>query len=499
MSAESSRTAGAPTAGTTQATAAPGATPAAASGAAPPRHPALELVSRYRAIFRAAWAARHELAGPARLADERAFLPAALSLQQTPPHPAPRRTALALCALFSIALAWSIVGEVDVVAVAPGRVVVREGTKLVQPIETAVVRAIRVRDGDRVRAGQVLVELDATAASADRASVAEQLAGAEDEAARARTLLAALDGGGLRAALLPARSATSALHAEWSDIGARIARLDAEIARRTAESATATAALAKIEDTLPLARQREADIRSLAEQGFVAGHAGQDRARERLELERDLATQRARVREAQAALAESRQTRAAFLAETRRGLNDRLLQATLKAAQLRSEGAKTEQRERLMQLAAPVDGTVQQLAVHTPGGVVTPAQPLMVVVPADAQVTAEVTIDNKDIGFVKEGQDAEVKLETFAFTRYGTVPARVLRVSGDAVVDDKRGTAVFTATLALQAAHMRIDERDIALAPGMNLTAEIKTGRRRVIDYLLAPLQQRASESLRER
>lgn len=465
--------------------------------AAPPRHAAIELLARYRDIFRAAWAARHELAGPARLADERAFLPAALSLQHTPPHPAPRRTAIAICALFAIALGWSIVGEVDVVAVAPGRVVVREGTKLVQPSETAVVRAIHVRDGDRVRAGQVLVELDTTAASADRASVAEQLAGAEDEAARARVLLRTLDGGTPPAS--PGGTRDDGLAAEWSDITARLARLDAEAARRSAEAATANAALAKIEDTLPLARQREADIRGLADQGFVAGHAGQDRTRERIELERDLATQRARVREAQAALAESRQTRAAFVAETRRALNDRLVQAGLKIAQLRSEGLKTQQRERLMQLTAPVDGTVQQLAVHTAGGVVTPAQALMVVVPAEAQVTAEVAVDNKDIGFVHEGQIAEVKFETFAFTRYGTVPARVMRVSGDAVVDDKRGTAVFTATLVLQTERMRVDGRDIALAPGMNLTAEIKTGRRRVIDYLLAPVQQRTAESLRER
>jgi hemolysin D len=288
------------------------------------------------------------------------------------------------------------------------------------------------------------------------------------------------------------------IQAEWADIDARIARLDAEIARRQAETATLQAALAKLEDTLPLARQREADIQGLAAQGFVAGHAGQDRTRERIELERDLATQAARIREAHAALAESQHAKTAYLAETRRALNDRLAQAKLKMTQLQSEGAKTAQRERLAQLTAPVAGTVQQLAIHTAGGVVTPAQALMVVVPDSASITAEVVLDNKDIGFVRPGQSAGIKLETFTYTRYGTVPAVVKSVSADAVNDEKKG-AVFTVTLELAKHSLDIDGQQIRLAPGMNLTAEIKTGQRRVIEYLLSPLQRRVGESLRER
>jgi hemolysin D len=147
---------------------------------------------------------------------------------------------------------------------------------------------------------------------------------------------------------------------------------------------------------------------------------------------------------------------------------------------------------------APVDGTVQQVAVHTEGGVVTPAQVLMVIVPRDAQVTAEVVIDNKDIGFVNAGQPAVIKLETFAYTRYGTVAATVSRVSADAVSDDKRG-AIFPAVLALQQTQLDVDGKRIGLSPGMNLSAEIATGQRRVIDYLLSPVRQALSESLRER
>ena len=134
------------------------------------RHPAVELLARYRAIFCAAWEVRHELTGPKRLADETAFLPAALSLQETPAHPAPRRAAWAVCALFVIALVWATLGQIDIVAVAPGRIVVSERTKTLQPLEAGVVKRVLVKDGDTVKVGQVLVELDGTNASADGAS-----------------------------------------------------------------------------------------------------------------------------------------------------------------------------------------------------------------------------------------------------------------------------------------------------------------------------------------
>jgi hemolysin D len=460
------------------------------------QHPALELLARYRAIFKAAWEARHELAGPKRLADEQAFLPAALSLQETPTHPAPRRAAIVICALFLIALLWSLLGKVDIVAVAQGRIVVSERTKTIQPLEAGIVHKILVRDGDSVKAGQVLVELDATNAQADQASVGEQFKAADSELQRSTALLAALQAN--RAPSLQASADSAQLQAEWQDVTARIAKLDAEHARRNAEAATVREAIAKLEATIPLVRQREADVKGLAEQGFMNQHAGQDRTRERIELERDLSLQKARLAEAQAAQAESQQSKAAFLAETRRTLRERQATAQLKRDQLTQEGRKSDQRERLTQLTAPVDGTVQQLAIHTTGGVVTPAQVLMVVVPQGAEVTAEVVLENKDIGFVSNGQQVEIKLETFPFTRYGTVAATVKSVSADAVADEKRG-AIFPATLHLQDTQLSVEGKKITLAPGMNLTAEIKTGKRRVIDYLLGPMQTATQESLRER
>ncbi|MCS4511899.1 HlyD family type I secretion periplasmic adaptor subunit [Xylophilus ampelinus] len=481
------------------------------------RHPGIELLGRYRAVFGVAWAHRAELAGPARLADEQAFLPAALSLQETPVHPAPRRAAFALMALFVTALLWAIFGKIDIVAVAPGRIIVSDRTKLVQPLEHSVVRRILVQDGDHFAAGRPLVELDPTAATADKASFQEARRSADSDWLRSRALQQMLSKQEHLAEITPGPAARLSpkeipstwrpedtadanvqLAAEWSDITARLAKLAAERQHRQAEMATVRAMIAKLDATLPLSRRREADFQALADQGFMSAHANQDRTRERIELEQDLATQHARLQEAQAAVREAEQMRSSYLAETRRILSERQAQAELKRQQSGQELTKANQRERLATLTAPVAGTVQQLATHTEGGVVTEAQALMVIVPDSAHLSAEATLENKDIGFVAPGQEVAIKLETFPFTRYGTVKGTVDTVTQDAVNDEKRG-AIFPALISLDQSHIDVDGKNIRLAPGMNLTAEIKTGKRQIIDYLISPIQRRTSESLKER
>jgi hemolysin D len=467
--------------------------------------PRRALLQRYRATLVRAWAARHDLAGPRYLADEAAFLPAAMSLQATPVHPAPRRAAWVLMALFVIAVLWAWFGRLDIVAVAQGRIIVSDRSKLIQPLETAVVRAIHVKDGDRVQEGQLLVELDATAPEADSQRLAQERSAAVSELLRSKALLAALFGGGLPswpgdADLNRADDALAQapLRAQWSDIRAHLAKLDAEARRRQAEIHTVEQQIAKLQATLPIARQRAADFDALAAQGFVSGHAGQDRTRERIELERDLATQLARRAEAQAALAESEHARSAYRAETQRSLREREAEAELRRRQLSAESDKAALRRRLTRLTAPVSGTVQQLAVHTAGGVATEAQALMVIVPDHAEVTAEVVVENKDVGFVRAGQGVVVKLETFPYTRYGTVAASVQTISADAVADERRG-AIFPAIVVLGRDAIDVDGKQVKLAPGMNVTAEIRTGERRVIDYLVSPLRKRVDEGLTER
>ena len=485
-----------------------------------------ELWHRQREVFAAAWAARRDLVGPARHAEEAAFLPAALALRDTPMHPAPRRTAAALIALAAIALLWSLVGRVDIVAVASGKLVVSDRSKLVQPLERAVVHRVRVRDGEQVKAGQPLVDLDPTAPAADRESLDEQRLAAAAERWRAERMLAMLGepeaGRGDSAPSAASDAATSwnwttvradapsdwpaprrrealtMLRAEWADLRARLERLDAEADRRRAERDTALAAARRLESALPLAARREADLRALAGEGFASTHAWEDRRRERVDLSGELDTQQARMREGDAALGETRATRAALIAEVRQRWHATREQAGARLAQIEAEHRKAGRREQLTRLLAPVDGTVQQLAIHTPGGIVTEAQALMVIVPDEAPVTAEVMLENKDIGFVRVGDAAAIKLEAFPFTRHGTLPATVTRVSPDAIDHEQLGPR-FAVTLTLAARDIEVDGARVPLRPGMALSAEVRTGSRRVIGFLLSPLERVRSESLQER
>jgi len=277
-----------------------------------------------------------------------------------------------------------------------------------------------------------------------------------------------------------------------------LAALDEETERRRAELETSRQIAAKLSETLPIVRQRTEDYRGLAEKNFIAKHALLEKEQALVETQRDLAAEQSRTRQLEHAISQNQRERASLLAQTRRAALDQLNQAQDRASSLRQELVKAEQRNRLLTLVAPVDGVVQQLSVHTVGGVVKEADPLLQVVPQNDRLVVEAQIENKDIGFVVAGQQAEVKVETFSFTKYGTLPGKVLTVSNDAVQDEKRGL-IYPARVELMRSSVQVENKRVNLSPGMAVTAEIKIGKRRVIEYFLSPLSEHVQESLRER
>lgn len=466
---------------------------------------AVDLLKHYGAVFRHAWKERTNLDSQPRLPHEAQFLPAALELQETPVSPAPRITMWLLMAFALIALLWAMFGHIDVVAIAHGKIVSNDRTKVIQPIETATVKAIKVTNGQAVKAGDVLVELDTTTTTADVTRLANDLDAARLQSARARSLLAAISLG-----RFPTIAATPGieqdriaqeqrvLDGQYSEYLAKLAQINADVAKREAEIASTYEIVRKLEQTAPIARQRAQDYKDLVAKNFISKHGYLEKEQIRIEQEADLATQRSRLKELKAALQEGRSRRLALIAETKRLALDSLNEAEQKITTYGQELVKAESRGKLMTLTAPVDGTVQQLAVHTVGGVVTTAQPLMIVVPKDDPIEVEAYVENKDIGFVNSGQEAVVKVETFPFTKYGTINAKVVNVSTDAVSDEKQGL-IFPAKVALERATIRVENKVVNLSPGMAVTVEVKTAKRRVIDYFLSPLLQYKDESLRER
>ena len=469
------------------------------------RHALADLLKRYIKIFRHAWSQRKETDAPDLHAHEAQFLPAALALRDTPVHPAPRIALWLIMAFALIAVMWAVFGRIDVVATAVGKIIPNDRTKVIQPMETAVVKAIHVRDGQMVQLGQVLIELDATSAAADSDRLHNEALTARLEALRAQALLSALASGtppklqpldgADPARLLAEQSQASGQYQEYQ---ARQLQLQDEIIRRRAELQTTQEQVTKLEQTVPIARQRADDYRKLVKENFISQHGYLEREQARIEQEQDLASSRSKAMEIRAALTEVQQQQATLAAETRRQLLDQHNLAAQKAASLEQELVKADQRGRLMRMTAPVAGTVQQLAVNTVGGVVTPAQPLMMIVPRDNVLEVEAMLPNKDIGFVNPGQDAEVKVETFPFTKYGILHGKITQVSSDAIQDEKLGL-IYSTRVKLNKDTLQVENKTLRLTPGMAVTVEVKTGKRRVIEYFLSPLMQYSSESLRER
>lgn len=463
------------------------------------------FLGRYAAVFKAAWSIRDQLDPPPRSEDELAFLPAHLELTETPVSPTARWVMRCIIALFGVALLWACFGQLDIVAVAPGKTVVGSRTKVIQPVETAVVRQILVRDGQTVKAGQLLIELDATAAAADYAKAGEALINAQLAELRLTALADALTTGRsptlATAPTLPQdrlAAAQQLARSQFVAFEAKRQSLSAVLAQRQAERQTLQSLIGPLAETARIAKSRADDYASLVEGKYVGRHDYLLREQERIAAERDLASQRSRLRELDSAITGAQEERRVLIADTRQQTLDGLRLARDQINQFTPEVAKTGQRDKLMQLRAPVDGTVQQLAVHTVGGVVTPAQPLLAVVPSEESLEVEATVLNKDIGFVKAGQAVTVKVESFPYTRYGYLTGTVDTVSHDAAQDEQLGL-VFPARVRLAKATLNVDGIAVRITPGMALSVEIKTGKRRVIDYMLSPLKQYGEESLRER
>ena len=466
-----------------------------------------DLLQRYRGAWRESWRRRKAMDAPKRLAHEIQFLPAALELQDKPVHPAPRVFIWSIMCFATLALLWACLGKIEVVAVAPGKIVPSGKTKVIQPSETAVVTAIHVSDGQVVKAGEVLVELDSTSADAEVKRVQGDLLAARIDSVRGGAMLDAINHQkdpesliGLIQGATPNQELTAQrwLQGQYQEYRSKLDLVDAEIVQRNADIQAARIQVSSLLKTLPIATQLAEDYKQLLAQQYVARHEYLEKEHARLDLGRQLSVQRASVVQSTAAHSEAMRRREGVVAQTRRTMLDLQQEANQKEASLVQQLTQATYQEHLTLLRASVDGTVQQLAIHTVGGVVTPAQQLMVIVPTGQPVEVEAMLENKDIGFVRPGQAVTLKVETFTFTQYGTVDGEVVSISNDAIEDEQRGR-VYSSRIRLKVDSLLVKGERVALTPGMSVTAEVKTDHRRVIDYFLSPLQQHINESLRER
>ena len=458
--------------------------------------------------------------------DETEFLPAALEVMETPPSPASRMIGATIVMFFLVAVLWACIGTVDIIATAQGKVVPTGRTKIIQPLEAGVVRAIHVQDGQRVKEGEVLVEIDSTTNGSERDRLGSEYMRASLEGAR---LKAGADiKGDPLARFVPPEGATAIqvelqktmLKNQVDEIDAKLSALDRQIAQYSGSHEAVVATISKLNDSIPYLEKRAEARNFLAEKGYGSKLEYLSTQQDLVEHQRELKVQAGRLNEAKSAIG--------ALKEQRRQAEDEYIRTTLKdfaeveqkAESLRQQMIQAANRYRLQTLAAPVDGTVQQVTIHTEGGVVMSGQALMAIVPLDSHLEIEAMVSNRDIGFVRTGQQAAIKIDTFNFTKYGLLNGTVVSVARDAFLRERATNSVdervqsqasgdssepqnqelvYSARVAPEETQMLVDGRLESLQPGMAVTVEIKTGSRRILEYLLSPLVKYQHQAFRER
>ncbi len=433
---------------------------------------------------------------------EQQFLPAVLEITETPPSPLGRATMYAIIGVFCFALLLSLICKVDIIAIASGKIISSGHNKLIQPLKSGVVADIFVRDGQAVKKGDPLVQIKFEDAEVNRIRLERELLFASMDVARLTALLAENP----LKSFAPPSSASEELKSknrillknETDKIRTQLAVIDEQIVQAEAEKETAQASIKKIERLLPNVRFRVDQYRDIYEKGSIAKSFFLEKEKELIQYEEDLNVQRNTLAEIKAKLQVLATQKEQEKLNFKNDVLYRLQEASNKEKLLKDEYANAQWIDGLTTIKAPEDGMIQEMEIHTVGGVVTPAQTLMKLVPSDSVLEIEAMVLNKDVGFVEEGQDVSIKVDSFPYTRYGTIDGKLVHLSRDAVENEQLGL-IYIARISMSRDTVRVEDKDVRLSAGMSVSAEIKTGRRRLIEIILTPFMEYASESLRER
>ncbi|MDP2133134.1 MAG: HlyD family type I secretion periplasmic adaptor subunit [Sulfuritalea sp.] len=449
-------------------------------------------------------------------ADHLEFAPPLLRLQQAAPDPLGRKVLWSILILVGCLILWALIGRLDIVATASGKLVPHSYVKIVQPSEAGIVKELLVREGEAVKAGQVLMRMDALITEADATSLAT-------ESARKRMALRRIDAelsgkpfrteAGDPADL--AREIEAQHRANRASLDAALAEERSRLVKARQDLSAAQAVRDKLTETLPHYRQQDQAYEKLVKDGFAGHLMGSDKRRERIEKEQELNTQLHVIESARASTLQSEKKLAQIETDYRRQLHAERNETQAAVDKLGQEIAKQTHRKNLLELKAPQDGVVKDLATHTAGTVVQPGTVMLTLVPQDESLRAEVWVSNEDIGFVHPGQKVKLKFAAFSFQKYGMGEGVVEHVSADAAdgfannaannaapAGDKTGSSTplaYKALVTLKAMNLEMNGERYKLAAGMQTHAEIHLGTRSVAEYLLSPVQKAWHEAGRER
>ena len=433
---------------------------------------------------------------------EKEFLPAVLEVTEMPPSHAARLLTYVIMLMFTVLILWSILGKIDIIATSAGKLMPASNIKTIQTLTDSEIEEIYVQEGQYVKEGQDLIKFNQTEVLANISRVENEIEALEIAVARLKALLT--DNPEANFSYNPEideyliKMHKDLLKSQMTEKKAQIEVLDGQILKAEKEKDTIQAELNRIEKLLPSVEERIEKKRVLVEKKLLARLTFLEQEEELINLQEQRNVQVKKMAETEANIESLKKQKRQYLAEFDKNLMQELTENREQLESYQQELIKYQEALKRTVVKAPLSGYVQQLVYHTKGGVVETAKPIMNLVPEDYKLEAEVQILNKDIGFVRPEQDVEIKIDSFPFTKYGTIKGKVRNISGDAIQDEKFGL-VFNARLTLLDNKIKADGQIIQLKPGMSVTAEIKTGKRRVIEYLLSPVMKYLNESMRER
>ena len=440
------------------------------------------------------------------------FAPGILRAQHENAPPLPRIVLYIALALFAVMLAWAVFGRLDIIAVAQGKLIPSSYVKIVQPAESGVLREILVGDGQEVKAGQVLLRMDTQVTDADQATVDTDLMLRRLQLRRIEAELAGVAftaKPGERTDLIQQVTAQSLANRRAYE--SQLESEQAALAKAQQDLSGAMEMESRLKQTVPIYQETEAAHQNLAKDGFISRLALLDKTRERIEKEQELKAQTHQVASLRASIEQSRKKLAQITSAYRQQLQNERSEANGQRLRLEQESGKQAYRHNLLELKAPQDGVVKDLATHTPGTVVSPGTILLTLVPRNDPVKAEVWVTNEDAGWVEVNQAVKIKIAAFPFNKYGMVKGHVETISPDAAElpdtreRDRKDTrehvmppSGFRALVALDSPYLERDGKRFRVSAGMLVSAEVNLGSRTVMEYLLSPVQKVTHEAGRE-
>jgi len=441
-----------------------------------------------------------------------AFLPAALEIQAAPPAKWSRSLLWSIMALMVVLIAWASWAEIDIIATAQGKIVPSGQVKVIQPLETGVVKTIFVKEGQHVKAGEKLIALDNTSSQADVDRLSSEWQGYTNDLARLNTFIIKLK---QKPTLLQVKQQSGnhdeipstptlplnqqlLLGSSWQEYQSKVDSYLSEIVKLNAEKKAININITRLTKILPLITEQVESLKALLSDSLVSRNQYLELEKQRIEQEETLNLEHANVEQINASIISAEQNLRAYRSEIKRNTLQEINQLSRQSESTKQELTKAKRLTALRVLTAPVDGVVEELVVATIGGIVTPAQELLKIVPEGQVLEIEAGLLNKDIGFVHTGQIAEIKIDSFPFTKYGVIDGTVTDISADAIEHEQLGL-LFPLKASIKTDEISVDGKWVKLKPGMSVSVEIKTGTRRLMEFLLAPLMRGVSEGARER